>query len=183
MTTCCAYRAPNGEVWIGSDSLWSGGNYASLITASKIVRAGKWAMAFASDALIPFTVRRRTAQVAEIEFADEVADWLVALYVELKLKPHEEVGSALYYSAECILASSQGVWELQSDGFVSIPEIGFVAIGAGQHHAHGAAHALIGDPDNHFADLSPRLIVRRSIEIACEFDLHSAPPVIVERVE
>lgn len=183
MTIACAYKTLQGDVWIGADSRITSGDGRMIEHCrgdDKIISAGEWKLAFAGTSVVSYHARRRAAEIADTQNAHQVAEWLQALYRELRMKPVGEEGGAPYYRVEAILACPFGVWELESDGDVSEPLWGFVAIGTGRRYALATAMALQGGtiPKTDKGDQ----VVRRAIEIACEFDNCSAPPVIVVKV-
>lgn len=180
MTIIVGYVDPDGEVWLGSDSLkTSGREYRYQGSFPKILRAGPWLIGLAGSAMMFRLLQLRTDVIAGFEYPGQIGDFMVGLAKEFAFKPEEEAGRPPAWGNSCVIASVDGLWEMGGDGTVWQCDESFVAIGSGSAQAEGAGYALkVSD-----FPIAGDDVVKVCLEAACAYDTACGGELVILKAE
>ena len=182
MTIVCAYRPEGSDVvWMASDSLTVGGDFAFPERSRKVQRVGGWLIGSSgSDRIHEIVAALGVGDGRRVVDGDspwDVRDCIMGAIRVGGWEPERQDrgGNPPAFGFSAILARRGGLWGVAGEGSVWEPRWGFVAIGSGQAYAYGAALALVGDAQ-------PGYLVRRACEVAIEFRTDCGGEVVVETV-
>lgn len=192
MTIVCAYRTPNGETWLGSDTRVSSEGFIYPVRQVKWGRYGRWALAMTGSQSVQDLAGRQSGAIADCEDASSVSVLLHRAMREDGWDPVENKGGIPCFSTNGILVSADGLWVVSGSGVVDVPMWGFAAAGSGEDFAYGAAHALMKNSDYLLALIgdkaeridipwSGEVVVRTAVEAAIAFRSDCGGDVVVEK--
>lgn len=143
MTIICAFHIPKLGTFIGSDSQTTDQHGTRTLGVDKIFLHGKWAVAHTGSRRVACLLEYRLASIFEdVESPMDFTIGLInKLYVVDDIKRPVEQGPPACGEAY-ILATGNGVWELDDElGIIDCTKTG-IALGSGRQFALGAMDAL-----------------------------------------
>jgi ATP-dependent protease HslVU (ClpYQ) peptidase subunit len=164
MTSLLGLKLEDGTVYLAADRLTTGSHVASR-TESKIVKAGKWRIAYCGPSFGQCVIER-----LPLDSSDDPFDLALAVRSrldELKWEAEKDKGAATY-GMLLLLARPGCLWRCGTDFALVDIEPGMLAEGgSGGEHARGAAQALL---ETRRGEWTIPAILGKAIEIASRFD-------------
>lgn len=177
MTIICGYIDQSGKVWLGADSLVTGGDFIYPEPCRKIMQFGPWWLGIAGSGRSMQLASRSQDDIAASTHPEDIVQILMDLWALAGYKREEARFGPPDYDQYALLARKGELYTSSSNGILTTPSWGFMAIGSGMQIAYGAAYVARRLND------SGREVVYNAVAAACAMNTGCGGDLVIFPVE